>query len=496
MKSIFIRLFLLCIIFCTVTLFFSQKKNSKIDSINRLIDQNYYNGNVTQKDFGEYVTHLYYLSKESKNVESQLSSIVEEARISYSYGDFNMALKKISEGVQLAETNKDYNILCHLLLVYQRVLLRLDRLHESESILKKCNYYNKLIPIKSDRDINDIYILLGRADHMVNTEGLSNHMNLVLSLKKQAYSKAQSLQNSDKYKKTTIIRVLQSLAWSQALAEKLPEARKNIIVIDRLLEVYPNEELVLKNYMIKGAVENIDHRYEQAIENFSLAIAKSKQNRNTYNLYEIYPMISASYGQLGDFKKAVDYSWHFKHLSDSIHLSNRRSDNSNLINTITSKIPSANNKIFDKGTIVVIIVFSLFVIFGSFLFFYKRKLLLLYHKFTIRRDKTKPKTDVDGSKPVIVRNLVELAKQDINTFYVEFHHAYPTFHQDLKEQYPELTIYDLNFCSLVKMNFESKQIALFTNTTIRSAESRRYRILKKMDIKSQSELYIMMSQLT
>ena len=96
----------------------------------------------------------------------------------------------------------------------------------------------------------------------------------------------------------------------------------------------------------------------------------------------------------------------------------------------------------------------------------------------------------------VTKKLVNLAKSDINVFCIEFQKNYPTFYQSLKEKYPELNISDINFCALIKMNFEIKQISVYTNSTIRSVESRRFRIMKKMQLKSQSELYIILSKLS
>ena len=54
------------------------------------------------------------------------------------------------------------------------------------------------------------------------------------------------------------------------------------------------------------------------------------------------------------------------------------------------------------------------------------------------------------------------------------------FFRNLRERYPQLTPSDLKFCGLLRLNLSTKDIAKFTNLTVRGVETARYRLRKKL----------------
>lgn len=63
-----------------------------------------------------------------------------------------------------------------------------------------------------------------------------------------------------------------------------------------------------------------------------------------------------------------------------------------------------------------------------------------------------------------------------------FDMIHKNFFRNLRKQYPNLTASDLRFCALLRLNLSTKDIAQFTNLTIRGVETARYRIRKKLAI--------------
>jgi len=486
-------LFLILFITCSNKVF-SQNSTAKIDKLIETLDQIYAKGNIDKKKTLDLAADIYYLSKEAKFIHGQTYSIFEEVRIYYFDGNFELSLKKINEGIALAKSQEDYDMLCRLLLIYQSSLLRLGYPIESQYILKKCEEYNYLNTSKEHKKINEIYITLSQADLLVDELGLSTDMSAVLLLKKKALSETLELDDSNKYKKITLIYCLESTAWSTVLSGNLDEARKYTQQIDQLLVNFPNEYSIIQNLIIKGAIENLAKNYNEAIVYFSQAITRAKKSNSIYKLYETYPMISASYGQLKDFKNSTAYSWEFKHLSDSIGQIKKKYDNISLINKINYQINTPSKKNIFNAINVGIIVFILLLVLIGVLFYKKTfmKNISIKENEDILQDK-----NIYNDKHVIntenLVNLVNLAKNDINSFYLVFQKHFPSFYRLLKEKYPDLTIMDLNFCSLIKMNFEVKEISLYCKSSIRSVESRKYRVMKKMGIKDQNELYITIS---
>lgn len=353
---------------------YGQKSTPEINNLIKAIDQSYIKGNIEKKRFLELTADLYYSSKKAKYIPGQTFSIFEQTRLYYFEGNFALSLKKINEGIALAKSEKDYDMLCRLLLMYQSSLLKLDFVNQAQHILAKCEEYNEYNTSKENKRINDIFIDLAKADLLVDTKGLSDDLKTVISLKKEAYSTALKLNDSNKYKKITIIYSLESLAWSVALSENTKEARKYTAELDKLLEGYPNAYSIIQSFIIKGAIENIDRNYKQAISHFSQAVALSKKYKSIYNLYEVYPMISAAYGESKDFENATLYSWKFKHLSDSLIEVKKKSDNIDLINQINQKISEKEEpgNWFNDVKIPILIVVSVLAA-GGFLWYRRFK---------------------------------------------------------------------------------------------------------------------------
>ncbi len=75
--------------------------------------------------------------------------------------------------------------------------------------------------------------------------------------------------------------------------------------------------------------------------------------------------------------------------------------------------------------------------------------------------------------------------KEFETHFVE---VFPGFLESISRQFPKLTSNDLKFCAYQKMNLNTKDIALLTGLSVRSVESRRYRLRKKFGIDTHTNL--------
>ncbi len=63
-----------------------------------------------------------------------------------------------------------------------------------------------------------------------------------------------------------------------------------------------------------------------------------------------------------------------------------------------------------------------------------------------------------------------------------FNLIHKNFFKNLKEKYPSLTSSDLKFCALLRLNLSTKDIAKFTQLSVRGVEGARYRLRKKFNL--------------
>ncbi|ASW73251.2 hypothetical protein IQ37_09225 [Chryseobacterium piperi] len=488
----------------------AQNSSREIDSISQLLEKNYRNGDTNPGHTLKNATILYYLSREKKFYPGQINSIFEEVKLSQLNGDFDSALTKINEGIDLARSQNDYNMVCRILLLYQKVLLQLDHLSTAKHILERAESYNHLVKNKEDKLINGIYITLAKADLLTINESFDeNRVKEVIKLKKQAYSECLKISDTHKFKKATVIYTLGSLADSLACFNKIDEAKSYLDIIDRFLISFPDDTFIIQNLITKGVVEKALGNYPTAIGYFSKAIADSEHDHNRSRQNELYSMLADTYDKMKDFEKATSYSKKYMRLVDSVDLVKKKSGDVNFINKINLKV-SDNKETRNIGILNVAVGVGLVILAGLAIFFYRRKSKnkknedVAEYKVKdeiqddIRPEKYEPEINMNennslNTKSENTKELILLAKEDINAFYIEFQKVYPHFYTSLKNKYPDLNISDINFCSLVKMNFGIKEISQYTNSTIRAAEARRYRINKKMELKNQNELYMVLS---
>lgn len=80
-------------------------------------------------------------------------------------------------------------------------------------------------------------------------------------------------------------------------------------------------------------------------------------------------------------------------------------------------------------------------------------------------------------------------------FIFEFINTFPEFVAALRTEFVDFNSVDLKFCALLKLGFSTAEIASIVSSSIRAAESRKYRIRKKLGLETANDLYEYMDNL-
>ena len=91
--------------------------------------------------------------------------------------------------------------------------------------------------------------------------------------------------------------------------------------------------------------------------------------------------------------------------------------------------------------------------------------------------------------------LSKLASTNDPFFLSRFKEVYPEFYEKLTTQYPHLTANDIRFSAFLRLNLTTKTIAQYKNISIRTIESRKYRLRKKLGLSSEVDLNKWMMEL-
>lgn len=95
-------------------------------------------------------------------------------------------------------------------------------------------------------------------------------------------------------------------------------------------------------------------------------------------------------------------------------------------------------------------------------------------------------------KAQIQRMQMKLQRQDSTNNWDEFRYyfelVHPSFYKDLEKVYPDLTIKEKHLCAFIRLGLSSKEIAAITFKEVRSVETARNRLRRKLDINPEEEL--------
>lgn len=86
-----------------------------------------------------------------------------------------------------------------------------------------------------------------------------------------------------------------------------------------------------------------------------------------------------------------------------------------------------------------------------------------------------------------VDEIVQHAINGDPAFILKFSEYYPDFYNNLRFNYSKLTLNDMKFIAYVKLKFSNKEIARYGNMSIRTVESKKYRLRKKLRLSSDTD---------
>lgn len=84
-----------------------------------------------------------------------------------------------------------------------------------------------------------------------------------------------------------------------------------------------------------------------------------------------------------------------------------------------------------------------------------------------------------------IEEIYKLAETNSPLYLEKFNVFFPTFNDQLLHLCPNLSQNEIHFCTLIKLNLETKKIAQILNQTVRSVESKKYRLKKKLNLENE-----------
>lgn len=87
------------------------------------------------------------------------------------------------------------------------------------------------------------------------------------------------------------------------------------------------------------------------------------------------------------------------------------------------------------------------------------------------------------------KKLIHAAQNDEAFFQIQFENYYPILTENLNNFAPKLSPNEKKFCFLLFLKFSTKELATILNLSVRSTQTKKYNLRKKLNLDAEVELY-------
>lgn len=431
-------------------------------------------------------TEIYYKSKETGYTEGQVNALIFMSKNLIHTGNLKTALEKLNEGIALAQAKKELQrYLVHFLLLKGSVLSQLGYFDEAKINYNKAAETIEKVPEFSP-DAEHYKKVLKHASFIFSYEQDKNQQPVSRKENEQylleAYKELKLIKNNTALKNTLYIHCLRSLISSYTDRNELDKALHYLIEGDRLFS--DESGWVIRRNFLLGSIEKKKQNYPKAIEAYNLALKTARQYQHKYDEKQIYDWIAECYHQLNDYKNESLYLDKSKRLNDSLDLAEKMTTGEVLKQESQNK--KTESSVWNSGNLYYIIAAILLAV---LLFIFLRRNLSKKHSVDQITDKA-TESEEEQLNHEVLNLLIDLAEKEDPSFYFKFNEVFPGFSDKLLKISPKLTQSDLEYCAMMKLNFDTKKIASIKRLSIGAVESKKYRIRKKLDISTEENIYI------
>lgn len=439
-------------------------------------------------------TEIYYQSQKINYEKGELRALVKMSEIYINEQNYGEGLNKISEGLVLAEKNKNYVIWSDLLRLQSTIYTEVGYYNKADKNSRKALYIADKIEEDDRRYLAKSNAYRKIAENIDRENILKNKYDSIQIYFNKAYDESKKLSTQFPKRDIIIAKNIKNLASVFYDQNKIPEAEKYLNWYAELTKNVTKNPEYISYYLLKGQIENKKRNYKKAIEYFSQSIHLSQEYKLLpAELMASYSGIAESYKGLQDYKSQADNLDKAKRISDSLSAMESR---------IVENVGQSEKKEESDAHLTAPFIIGLVIIIMALLF-----ILIKRRKKTVNKtispqqsepqEVNNPDTIINSleiiqntkANPEDLNYVIELAKNNNHTFYLKFSELFPTFNQKLLEIHPQLTPSDLEYCALMKLNFDTKQIATFKRASVGSVETRKSRIRKKLNLSNSENIY-------
>jgi tetratricopeptide (TPR) repeat protein len=261
---------------------------------------------------------------------------------------------------------------------------------------------------------------------------------------------------------------------------------------------FNNEQKGFTMY-VYGELFILRGKNEKALDYYLKSLTFFQKRKNKGMEMDSYKRISETYMALDDLENSDLYLKKYSALSDKLQEKKKKELNIAVEKIIQEKKEEERKK--EKNLYVLIFIL---VIVTLFLFYFIRKTYLkkqqtkdqliekkdelLEKKEELLEKKSQETHQLKKKVNASFNTLVQMAKNNDPFFLKRFKEVYPEFYKKLISDHPNLKEYDIKFCAYLRLNLTNKEIVQYENVSMRTIETRKYRLKKKLNLPADIDL--------
>ncbi|SHG55506.1 hypothetical protein SAMN05421866_0813 [Chryseobacterium oranimense] len=443
----------------------------------------------SEQDLLQTCNDIYTESINKHDGKGALQSITTIIRVYSELDDQVNVLKRIEEAISLAQNEKDYYRLSLLYYYMGRAFLHVGLYTKAR---KAFDIGLETVPKAGSKDkahilklqhYGGIAMIFENATPPVGTPRTPLTDSMTYYAKK-AYQEARLISPKHPEKSRWLgirARIIGSVLICTLYFE---EGGQYLNEAESLLSTLKDKRFMISLYRFKGLLA-----YNSGLPNSNQkALALYEESYRLAKIYDIpaetYFITDALASLYSEMKMSVPARLR---ADDSKKVKYEIDQNERQAIPIAEKINVMSSKNYNSDKLFYIIVPFTIIFAGGFIYYnIKRR----GKKEVIREDINNFKITNIKSHTEDISQLLQMAKENDRTFYIIFKQVFPEFQNKLLSINGELTAADLELCAYLKLNLQTKEIAMYKNNTVSSIDNKKSRLRKKLNLSSETNLYV------
>lgn len=440
-------------------------------------------------------TELYYKSRDIDYTKGKIESLLRLSAFYLNKGrDYKKINTNLDEVEKLSLEKDDYFYYCKAKALRAGLLSKFLMCNRSAAMLDSgSKFFGK---IKNENKRN--YIKAYYYSRYINLYALQGKKDSVFFYAKEMYQTSLQLPDRDLQKINFITIAARVLTDIYTERKQFLEAGYYLKIQKKNLKKLNNVFDIGMYHKTRGALffDQDPHNPDSALYHFNQAEAYIGVSNNPIVKVDLYSQIAEVYKKKNDDEKRLLYFDHSVSIRDSLRHLQKIDINPIDIN---SMIPEFDQELMNpddsrdtrfsaiRGYIWVTL---LFLVLPVFLWVKKKK----------RPDHKKPSQKLEiehkQNSEIPYKNsnkIIELTTQALNgdkDFFINFMKEFPDFGDKLIDINPNIKLSDIEFCAMLRLNLQVKQIAEIKKTSMPAVTVKKGRIRKKLNLGSRENMYI------